>query len=119
MNEDLTLNAVLSFEETRTVFKDDGTPENISGWTIKGTVIIDKLNNVLDKPITGSFVTDGTDGQYKFSITDTDRDAIFVIYPKKSGLLYEVIGTKPDNTGVTLKQGILFLENSRPLSKAP
>lgn len=117
---DLTLVSGVSFERAGAVFKEDGVTEfDISGWTIRGTVILDKDNSALDKLITGSFVTDGTDGLYKIAISDVDRDAILALYPQKEGVAYELLATFLNGTGDYLARGTLFLENTRELSKKP
>lgn len=115
---DLILDSVLSFAIQGIVFQEDEiTPMDISEWTIKGAVIIDKNNPDLDKQILGTFVTDGTDGLYVVSISDSDKDSVFAIYPKKAGVLYEIKATFADNTGDTLAEGELMLNHSRPLSQ--
>ena len=115
----LPLDRALSFLFTGQVLQklEDGTtpPADINGWIINGTVIVDKNNSSLDVPIVGT-ITDLVNAFYTITISDADRDAIFVRYTEKRGLDFEVKAHFPDGTGATLADGVLDLIHSRDLS---
>lgn len=118
---DLNLDRAFPFKITdniHTSIDENGieSPVDITGWTIKGTAIIDVNDTSSDIPITGA-VTDGENGVYDYEISDENRIIILDTLLTKAGIFYEVKGAPlTGESGETLKFGTLNLIQSRPRS---
>ena len=118
MNVRFVLNSATSFTKQAYISQEDSqgveTRVDITGWDFKGTVIVSTDLPSLNKDITGT-ITDAVQGEYEFSISDVDRDALLNDYPERvlpngSGFPYEFLYRMPDNTGGTLFEGTLAME---------
>ncbi len=98
-------NAPLTF----TIKDEDGVIIDISSWTLR-LVIKERLDSSADivAPISGTFVTDGTDGQVQFdfaavNVTTTYKNAYMVLYrivaAKNWTLKQFTVNIVPNGTG--------------------
>ena len=119
MINDETLDRVLDFvvEDTARYQDEDGIYQvlDLTDYTLAGSVICDIDDESLDLPLEFEIVV-GVDGKYIMTLSNANRDSIFLNYPKRLGMLYEVKAHKSPAGGLTIRQGFLNLIHSRGLS---
>lgn len=114
MNE-LNIDSSFSFRIASSVKTVLGVATDITGWEIKGTVILDQSDEAKDKAITGE-ITDAANGLFDLVISDVDKTAIFA--DGEDSYPYELKAHFPggDLDGASMANGLLKLIRSRTLS---
>lgn len=120
MRVDLTIDKFAVFKKAFAVFQTliDGTecPIIITGWLIKGAVVLDRDDETKDIALTGIIDGDGTSGLFFITMNSSDRDLIFTTFEKKLALDFEVRATFFNGESMELAKGNLKLRRSRLIS---
>ena len=116
---DLVLDKVFSFLLGGDIVQEENdvtdSPVDITGWLIKGTIIVDADDESQDIAITGT-ITDAINGAYEITVSDIDKDFLFANFADRQGMCYELKAHFPDNTGAELSSGTIVFDHSRELS---